>query len=110
MIKHIDPKNLSQRHVYKFSYPGKTTGEIAEAVDNIAIVSNPSHVIIHTGTNNLPASGADKHENCALCEESTIFGTEVAYDGISRFGYGATSKMTSLPSYGGLKHGTEAES
>ena len=37
-----------------FSYPGKTTGEIAEAVDNIAIASDPSHVIIHTGTNNLP--------------------------------------------------------
>ena len=55
-------------------------------------------------------SGADKHENCALCEESTKFGTDVAYDGISRFGYGATSKMTSLPFYGGLKHGTEAES
>ena len=57
-----------------------------------------------------PLSGADKHENCALCEESTKFGTDVAYDGISRFGYGATSKMTSLPFYGGLKHGTEAES
>ena len=59
MIKHIDPKKLSQRHVYKFSYPGKTTGEIAEAVDNIAIVSDPSHVIIHTGTNNLPAESVD---------------------------------------------------
>ena len=55
-------------------------------------------------------SGADKHENCALCEESTKFGTDVAYDGVSRFGHGATSKMTSLPFYGGLKHGTEAES
>ena len=57
-----------------------------------------------------PNSGADKHENCALCEESTKFGTEIAYDGISRFGYGATSKMTSLPFYGGLKHGSEAKS
>ena len=53
VIKHIDPKKLSQRHVHKFSYPGKTTGEIAEAVDNIAVASDPSHIIIHTGTNNL---------------------------------------------------------
>ena len=60
MIKHIDPKKLSQRHVHKFSYPGKTTAEIAEAVDNIAVASaDPSHVIIHTGTNNLPSESAD---------------------------------------------------
>ena len=43
-----------------FSYPGKTTSEIAEAVDNmIAIASDPSHVIIHTGTNNLPVESVD---------------------------------------------------
>ena len=59
MIKHIDPKKLSQRQVHKFSYPGKTTGEIAEAVDNIAITSDPSHIIIHTGTNNLLAESVD---------------------------------------------------
>ena len=60
MIKHIDPKKLSQRHVHKFAYPGKTTAEIAEAVDNIAVASaDPSHVIIHTGTNNLPSESAD---------------------------------------------------
>ena len=59
MIKHIDPKKLLQCHVHKFSYPGKTTGEIAEAVDNIAIASDPSHVIIHTGTNNLPAESVN---------------------------------------------------
>ena len=51
---------LSQRHVHKFSYPGKTTAEIAEAVDNIAVASaDPSHVIIHTGTNNLSSESAD---------------------------------------------------
>ena len=59
MIKHIDLKKLFQRHVHKFSYPGKTTGEIAEAVDNIAIASDPSHVILHTGTNNLLAESVD---------------------------------------------------
>ena len=59
VIKHIDPKKLSQRHVHKFSYPGKTTDEIAEAVDNIAVASDPSHIIIHTGTNNLPLESVD---------------------------------------------------
>ena len=59
VIKHIDPKKLLQRHVHKFSYPGKTTGEIVEAVDNIAVASDPSNVIIHTGTNNLQSESAD---------------------------------------------------
>ena len=52
IIKHIDPKKLSQRRGHKFSYPGKTAGEIAEVVDNIAVSSDLSHVIIHTETNN----------------------------------------------------------
>ena len=43
----------------KFSYPGKTVGEIAEVVDSIAVASDPSHVIIHTGTNNLPSEPAE---------------------------------------------------
>lgn len=48
-------------------YPGKTTGEIAEAVDSIAVVSLPSHVIIHTGTNNLPTESA---ESCVTAVKS----------------------------------------
>ena len=58
VIKYIDPKKLSQRcDVDKFSYPRKTTGEIAEAV--IAVASDSSHVIIHTGTNNLRTESAE---------------------------------------------------
>lgn len=53
IIKHIDPKKLSQRRGHKFSYPGKTAGAIAEVVDSIAVSSDLSHVINHTGTNNL---------------------------------------------------------
>lgn len=53
IIKHIDPKKLSQRRVHKFSNAGKTAGEIAEVFDSIAVSSDLSHVIIHTGTNNL---------------------------------------------------------
>ena len=37
----------------------KTNGEIAKAVENIVIASDPSHVIIHTCTKNLPAESAD---------------------------------------------------
>lgn len=62
VIKHIDPKKLSQRPVRKFSYPGKTTDEMAEAVGSSTVATDPSHVIIHTGTNNLPTDSA---ESCA---------------------------------------------
>ena len=48
--------------VRKFSYPGKTTDEIAEAVTSIKLTSDPCHVIIHAGTNNLPMDSA---QSCA---------------------------------------------
>ena len=35
IIKHIDPKKLSRRTVYKYTYPGKTCEEIKEAVDDL---------------------------------------------------------------------------
>ena len=54
MIKHTDPKKLSQRRVHKFSYPGKTAeGKIREVVDSIAVASDPSHVIMSS----FPAHG-----------------------------------------------------
>ena len=59
VIKHIDQNKLSKRHVHKLSYPRKTTSEIAEAVDNIPVACDPSCVIIHTGTDNLPSESAD---------------------------------------------------
>ena len=58
VIKHRS-KKLSQGRVHKFLYPGKTVGEIAEVLDSIAVASDPSHVIIHTGTNNLPSESAE---------------------------------------------------
>ena len=51
-------KYLSHQRIYKFSYLGKTTGETAEAVDNITVATDPPDVIIHTGTNNLPTDFA----------------------------------------------------
>ena len=47
-------KYLSHQLIYKFSYLGKTTSEKAEAVDNIAVATDPPDVTIRTGTNNLP--------------------------------------------------------
>ena len=48
-------KRLSQRRVHNFSDPGG----IAEVVDSIAVASDPSPVIIHTGTNNRPSESAE---------------------------------------------------
>ena len=62
VIKHVDKKNLSQQRVLKFLQPRKTTGEIAEAVDSVTVATDPSHVIIHNGMNNLPT---DSTESCA---------------------------------------------
>ena len=52
LIKHIDPKKLSERPVRLFSHPGKTTDKIAEAVGSITLATDPSRVIIHTGIRN----------------------------------------------------------
>ena len=59
VIKHIDPKKLSRKKVHKFSYRGKTCEEISEAVVNIQTKIDPSHVVIHYGTNNLPTDSAE---------------------------------------------------
>jgi len=54
MIKHIEPKKLSRKPVNKHTYPGKTPVEIAQAIEHINVPNEPSHVIIHAGTNDLP--------------------------------------------------------
>ena len=63
IIKHIDPRKLSKKSVYKRSFPGKRIEEIHDEIDNIHLNVEPSHVIIHViihaGTNNLPSEGAD---------------------------------------------------
>ena len=51
-------------------YPGKTSDQICHEVDSIHIDVEPSHVIIHSGTNNLPSDSVEscvsKTENLAL--------------------------------------------
>ena len=54
IIKNIIPKELSQKRVHKFTYPGKSADEIEFEIRNIDQNLAPSHVILHCGTNNLP--------------------------------------------------------
>ena len=59
MIKNIIPEKMSQRMIYKYTYPGKTAEQIATEVEKIDLHEVPSHVIIHAGTNNLPQDSSD---------------------------------------------------
>ena len=60
MIKNINPRKLSRKRVNKFTFPGKRAEEIASEVKNINVQLHPTHVIIHTGTNNLPTDTGDQ--------------------------------------------------
>ena len=61
LIKNIDSQKLTKKTVDKRMYPGKTSDPICHEVDSIHIDVDPSHVIIHSGTNNLPS---DSVESC----------------------------------------------
>ena len=45
--------------VYKYTYPSKTCEEINKAVSDMHTKLNPSHVIVHCGTNNPVTDSAD---------------------------------------------------
>ena len=51
-------------------YPGKTSDQICHEVDSIHSDVEPSHVIVHSGTNNLPSDSVESYvsetENLAL--------------------------------------------
>ena len=68
IIKQIDPKKLSKKTVYKCSFPGQTCDQISDEIDGIHTDVEPSHVIIHAGTNNMPAKSAD---SCVTKIENT---------------------------------------
>ena len=53
IIKDIIPEKLSRKPVKKYKFAGKTAEEISKQLDSIQLQENPSHVIIHAGTNNL---------------------------------------------------------
>ena len=63
MIKHVDPKKLSKKKVYKYTYPGEAAESISAKISTLNAQIQPSHVIIHVGTNNIPI---DSTEDCAL--------------------------------------------
>ena len=60
IIKNVSPVKLSKRKVYKFTYPGKTTIEITNELAKINIKPDPSHVVIHAGTNDVPVESIDE--------------------------------------------------
>jgi hypothetical protein len=53
IIKKIDPRKISRRKTAKICLPGKRAEQITAEMKSIPI-TNPSHVIIHARTNNLP--------------------------------------------------------
>ena len=60
IIKNVNPVKLSKRGVQKYTYPGKTTPEINNKLTKINIQLPPSHVIVHTGTNDVPVETTEK--------------------------------------------------
>lgn len=66
------PKKTLQENGVRFqrSFPGKTCDQISDGIDGIITDIEPTHVILHAGTNNLPAESADccvtKIKNLAL--------------------------------------------
>ena len=70
IIKNIDSQKLTKKTVDKRMYPGKTSDQICQEVHSIHMDVEPSHVIVHSGTNNLPSDSVEscvsKTENLAL--------------------------------------------
>ena len=70
LIKNIDSQKLTKKTVDKRMYSGKTSDQICHEVDSIHIDVEPSHVIIHSGTNNLSS------DSVALCVKNRKSGFE----------------------------------
>ena len=70
LIKNIDSQKLTEKTVDKPMYPGKISDQICHEVGSIHIDVEPSHVMVHSGTSNLPSDSAEscmlKTENLAL--------------------------------------------
>ena len=66
IVKNINPRKISKIRVVKRTFPGKNAEEIKSE-------PNPSHVIIHAGTNNIPndtvGECVENIENLANCVE-----------------------------------------
>lgn len=86
IIKNIDPRKISRRKTVKICLPGKRADQITAEVKSIA-VTNPSHVIIHAGTNNLPTDSVRecaKHvEDLTTCVKERFPGAKFALSAIT---------------------------
>ena len=73
IVKNINPGKISKRRVGKRTFPGKNAEEIKSEINFISTEPNPSHVIIHAGTNNIPndtvGECVENIENLANCVE-----------------------------------------
>ncbi|CAB4019641.1 Hypothetical predicted protein [Paramuricea clavata] len=76
IVKHIDPRKLTKKKVYKFTYPGKTAEDIEKELNIINIQSSPSHVIVHAGTNNIPI---DSTKVCSKKLERLVIKTKAKF-------------------------------
>jgi hypothetical protein len=87
IIKHIDPKKLAKRKASKYAYPGKSAEDIEAELRTIKVNSTPSHVIIHAGTNNIPADSAEvcvkKIECLVLKTKSKFPDSKIGVSGIT---------------------------
>lgn len=87
IAKHIDPKKLSRRPVQKFTYPGKTCEALSEVIGNTNAKPDSSHVIIHSGTNNLvidsPELGANKVKNLAVKVKRKLPNSKIGVSGLT---------------------------
>ena len=63
MIKHVDPKKICKKKVYKYTFPVQAAESISAKMSTLNAQIQPSHVIIHVGTNNIPIYST---EDCAL--------------------------------------------
>ena len=86
IIKNIDPRKISRRRTVKICLPGKKAEQITAEVKSIS-VTNPSHVIIHSGTNNLPTDSEHecvKHaEDLVKCIKARFPVPKIALSGIT---------------------------
>jgi hypothetical protein len=87
IMKHIDPRKRTSKKVHKFTYPGKTAGDIEKELNSINIQSTPSHVIVHAGTNNIPTDStevcAKKLENLVIKTKAKFPNSKVGFSGIT---------------------------
>ena len=87
IIKQINPRKLTKKKVNKYTYHGRTSGEIEAELGTIKNNSTPSHVIIHAGTNDISVESAEvcakKIESLVLKIKSKFPSSKIGVSGIT---------------------------